>query len=321
MADPEIALSAAQIRAIGKSLRGEFLKGFIWWFGILSLIFGFGLLQVYRNAADRLEGIMVKRISDEFNEPRIRATVSLVASNYAGNAISTQIEPEVTRFKDEVRLSASNTQALVDATQKHLADIDARVKSSAETEKQLKSTLDEATRVLAQLKELAEFVLISSSAVHDDREAYEQLKLWSVDPNYALRARAGAAYLQIRTEYWGMRGNKNWAVLPNASELFPETLTLEQVLINWKSISPFFARDYVQRVWTHPGLPKEDKLSFLYSAIHDSRNSLHAADAAARLLASEGDIHYNPAFEFGVIEDWWIKRNITNTVGQSGKGE
>ena len=320
-ADPEIKLSSIQIRAIGKSLRGEFLKGFLWWLGILSLLFGFGLLQVYLNATKRLEDIMVQRISAEFMEPRIRETISSVASNYASAAIISQIEPEVTRFKDEIRLSASNTHTLVEATREQLADIDNRVNTSKETEIKLQSALDEANLIIKQLKELSDFMITASSAEYDDRESFEKLKQWALDPDYPLKTRALTAFLQIRGDFWGERGKKNWASTADISKLFPETLTLEQVRQNWQSTAPMLARDFIQRVWDHPGLSKENKLEFMHDVLENSRNSLLTADAAARFLAAEGSLNYNPAFEFGVIEDWWATRMTTNTLGQqSGAG-
>jgi hypothetical protein len=46
--------------------------------------------------------------------------------------------------------------------------------------------------------------------------------------------------------------------------------------------------------------------------LHDSRNSLQAADAAATLASAELGARYNPAFEYADIEGRWLKYSRTN---------
>jgi len=327
---PEINLSAVQIKSIGKQLRREIIKGVLWWLGVLSLVFGFGLVQVYRIATRRVSDEMTTRITDEFKQPLIRATVESVASNNARVLLIQQVQPDVDRFKKEMMDSTVLTKDLARATQTELAKVsliiaetssnlhqrvtslDTRIETSEMIEKHLQTTLIQAQKALEDLRAQSQFILVVASAQADDRTAYEQLTKWAHDENYPLREQARKIYRTVQADYWGQRGQKNWRFLVWSQKVEPEKFTLAQVKAVWSGIDAECSRAFVSFVWDHTILTKEEKLSFLHDILSDSHNSLLAADAAARLLADEGKVIYDSPFDFAAIEKWWIGRRGTN---------
>jgi hypothetical protein len=330
-AEPEIKLSSTQIKSIGNQVRGEFLKGIVWWLGILSLVFGFGLLQVYRGTITRVRNEMVRRIADEFKQPKIRETMESVASNSAERLLLRQIQPQVDRFKKEMAETSDLTRDLANATQSQLIKLsaeitqtssnlqhkigilDARIADAEKSEEHLQTTLLESQNALAELKVHSRFILVAASAQADDRTAYDQLTKWAGDTRYPLHEEAWKIYRIVQGEYWGERGQKNWRVIDWMPGRDPNKLTLVELQQVWRSLSSEFARDFVNCVWNHKTLTKDEKLYFLHGVLSDSRNSLYAADAAARLLADEGKVKYNPPFDFAQIVTWWAAR-ATNSV-------
>ncbi|MGD2093516.1 MAG: hypothetical protein PVH77_00750 [Phycisphaerales bacterium] len=84
-------------------MRKKFIIGAIFWGGVVSLVLGIGLVQVYLSAMDSTEDFIKDRIRKEFKDPRIRETVSNVASENAEYLMREEIAPEVEKFKEEMQ--------------------------------------------------------------------------------------------------------------------------------------------------------------------------------------------------------------------------
>jgi hypothetical protein len=67
-----------------------------------------------------MENLLIDRISREFEQPRISATVEKVATNEAKHLLQEQIEPGVSKFKKEVEASVIETKQLIQSAQANL---------------------------------------------------------------------------------------------------------------------------------------------------------------------------------------------------------
>lgn len=82
-------------------------------FSVLALIGFFGLLDIYEKASNKIQGVIVTTITNEFQTDRIHTTVSDVASNEAKGLLIARVMPEVTNFEGQVgrRLAEINEAA------------------------------------------------------------------------------------------------------------------------------------------------------------------------------------------------------------------
>ena len=108
----QVTLSSQQLKLIWKYVRKKFIMGAIIWGGIVSLIFGIGLYQVYCTAMNSTEDFIKDKINKEFEEPRIRKTVSDVAALTAEDLMRDEITPEVENFKDEIQRTLDKSTKL-----------------------------------------------------------------------------------------------------------------------------------------------------------------------------------------------------------------
>lgn len=108
---------------IAKQVKKEIRNSIIFWMSIISLIFGIGLWQAYNHATKFMEKLLIERISKEFEQPRIKATVQEVAANEAKRLLQEQINPEVDKFKKETEASVIETNNLITSTQAKLNDL------------------------------------------------------------------------------------------------------------------------------------------------------------------------------------------------------
>ena len=80
---------------------------------IIFTIFGFSIDKAYKIATSNIENFLVNRISQEFEEPRIKETVQEVAATNAERMLLEQLRPEIRKFKAEVETSLKETLELI----------------------------------------------------------------------------------------------------------------------------------------------------------------------------------------------------------------
>lgn len=276
----------------------------------------------------RLERNLEVLVAEQFKEPQIRTVVSNVAATNAKSLLIEQIMPKVARFQADIATQVASTKKLVASTQGQLKELSSLIEISSQNakeemislneqvqkqqkiEKKLAAILSDAQEALASMHILSKFTLTVNLAQLDDRAAYNQLKAWAKDTKFPFQTSAKQTYRIIRKDFYGARGyEKSFELMTWNEGANPEEFDIEEARhIFWNECPAIKAREYVQFVWTHKNLTKEEKLSFMYDVLSDSRNSLHAADAAARLLAKEANIKYNPVLEFDEIKKWWEKK-------------
>jgi ABC-type antimicrobial peptide transport system ATPase subunit len=127
----QIGLPPAEVTQISKQVRKEIGKRVLSWLFILSLISGVGIWQAYSGATKKIEELLVNRISIEFEQPRIRSTVKEVAEGEAKKLMLAEIEPEVTKFKEETQASVEETRELINTAQSQLSNLRGQQKISS----------------------------------------------------------------------------------------------------------------------------------------------------------------------------------------------
>jgi hypothetical protein len=101
-------------KGAAKELWGWFWKGFAA-IAVLSFIYsGFTLDKLYRKAIDIVQGQINERISEEFETPRIRNTISDIASLQSKDLMAKKISPIVNDFKDETNKQLSEINKITD---------------------------------------------------------------------------------------------------------------------------------------------------------------------------------------------------------------
>ena len=272
------------------------------------------LQQDLESEISRIRGEVTSRIDDEFKEENISFLVAQQAQTridqIADDLIEKQISERITPLKADLTSLISKSSAEVNAK---LHELDQNLKQSREKEEDLRTLLAEARTALNTVKEQSDFVLTVLAAQSDDRNAFDRLRQWAADKSFDLHKQAKAAELDILKSHSGFLNDAHMT-LSWVDGFDPKEMSFDQIRGNWNVIPPMYARAYVEFVWKHEKISKEDKLTFLHDALKDSRGSMQAADWAAKTLAKEANVKYNPPFNFSAIEEWWGTRAKTNSI-------
>jgi len=96
------------------------------------------------------------------------------------------------------------------------------------------------------------------------------------------------------------------------SSVKPDTFDINQIEQIWKTAPAELSRAYVDFVWGHTNITRNQKLNLLHATLADSRGSLRGEDKAAHLPADEFKANYNPPFDVSDIEKKWNEWTKTN---------
>lgn len=274
------------------------------------------LRQDLQSSVDDMRKDVAKRIDAEFDAKQIselvqnkaKERIDAIADILIEKDIANQIAPIRADFLEQLSQSKVEIRERVEK-------LDADSKQTQKTEAELQATIAEARQLLAKLDEQSVFVLTAIAAQFDDRKAYETLSKWSQDANYHLKDEAVKVKSAIQLSYYDPHNLKPFTLLSWDDANMPSTFGRLEIAYNWKAVPSTMAKAYVDFVWGHTNLTRDDKLYFLRSVIEDdSRNSLLAVDRAANILAGELKAKYNPCFVFTDIEKKWSEWEKTNSM-------
>lgn len=274
------------------------------------------LHQDLQRDVDELRKEVAKRLDAEFDSKQIsdlvrdkaKERIDAIADVLIQKAITNQITPIRNEFLDQLTKSKEEIRLRVEK-------LDEDSKQNLKTETELKNTLAEARELLTKLDEQASFIMTALAAQNDDRSAYEQLEQWSKDTKHKFHSEAAMVIKTIQLNYSERMLGKSYRSLSWKDEAKANAFDQDIILYNW-SVLPRsdVAPAYVEFVWAHTNMTKEQKLHFLHSVVKNSRNSLQAADRAAELLSAELKAKYNPPFDFSDINLKWEERLKTNSA-------
>jgi hypothetical protein len=267
-----------------------------------------------KNLEDEIRNIrseVSNRINEEFKQENISELVTQQAQlridTIADSIIEKQITDQINPLrKDLTTLISSTTEKL----QTKVAQLDSRLSQSKNSEEKLRDLLAEVKKTTEEVKKQSDFVITVLAAQSDDREAFEKIQFWANDTNFPLQDQAKSAEFNIIKSHAGF--NDPHMLLNWPDGLDPSKMSIEDIRSNWRQLPSQFARAYVEFVWKHDNITKEQKLIFLHDALKDSRGSLQAANWAANTLEKEAKIEYKSPFDFSRIEKWWVEREDTS---------
>ena len=302
----EPQLTPEQIKQISKQVKKSLYKTIGRWIGILIAIFGFSLFQIWREATKKIENVIVDRITNEFKEPKIHKTVENVAKTTAKEMLTDDIQPEVIKFKADIKLSVNKIEELVNSAQSQVDNLKNKSEEYNKKLENINNELTEATKVNKDLKVLSNFMLTFIKAQSDDSEAFEQLAVWGLDKSSPFYDFSLSLYETIR-RYYSERLNPRYHEYNWSNNMKPSEFTLSDFntfLLN-VNINPRYHAHLVNLIWETSDIPKKDRMQFLIDVLNKSK-SLNARDFAARFLSTTSEINlkWDPFIYPPLIDKW-----------------
>ncbi len=263
---------------------------------------------------DELSSTVTKSVKKEFKQENITELVTeqaqLRIDEIADNIIENQIEMQIIPLrKDMIAMIINSTDVL----QKKEEQVDSKRTQYKKMKEEHRNSLVEVRKTIEAGKKQSDFVITILAAQSDNRKAFEKLRLWSIDSTFPLQEQAKSAVLNVINSYAINDAHMRLHWPPEFDSL---KMSIEDIRAKWNGLPTRSARAYVEFVWNHHNITKEQKLTFLNDALKDSRGSLQAADWAAETLAKEAKVNYNTPFNFSKIEEWWEKRGKTNQTSE-----
>jgi hypothetical protein len=263
----------------------------------------------------QMHGEVAKHIDAEFASSNIVNLVHDQAKERIDVIADTLIQTDITN-----RIAPIRTELLallstnIDDEKNRIADINKTANESLKTETNLQAILTEAKDTLKQLDEQSDFFMTVLAAESDDRNAFEKLCKLASDVNYNLHDQALKVTSEIPLKYVGFESEteRGYQTIGWLDSLKPNTFDMNQIEQAWKQMSPQLSRAYVDFVWGHTNITRNQKLIFLHGVLNDSHGSLKSEDKAAHILADELKANYNPPFVFSDIEQKWNDWTKTN---------
>jgi hypothetical protein len=292
----------------GKQVGTMLLGTWQFWslFALIAIIAAFGAFKLAPDAAREkatslFNATVTNEIKLQFREPRISNIVVSTASSEATNVLLSQIYPTIERFENTV----SN----------RIGHFNDSLRDSETTISNLDSIVAEAKEAVKRLDQDSEFVIKAILADHDSRSAYEQLRRWGMDPAFRHKQTARAVSDLVQGSY--VSDMRAWQKSP-WSELDQTTnravWSIDLINEFWNGLATGQARDFLGFVWGNTNLAKEQRLAFLHRTyLHDSRDSLQAANYAAATVATELGVDYlTRPFFYSSLEFRWAEYITTN---------
>lgn len=279
---------------------------------------GRSLQQNLNTETAKLRQEVSARIDQEFKREEISSLVQQKAKEridlIADKLIAEETAKRVTPLKEELTQLITR---MSDDIRKAMADADKKQEQSQTTEKALQDALAEARQTLSNIKMQSDFMMTVVAAQTDDRFAYDKLNEWVAGTNDLLRTQASRVKDTITREYSGWLGDKPYKTIGWADGVTPTNFSFAEIKQIWIGVPSDRARAFVEFVWNHPKPTMDEKCDFLHDVLKDSRNSLQAADKAARLLSDHAKVAYNPPFEFGKVNQWWDEWSKTGRTDRT----
>jgi vacuolar-type H+-ATPase subunit I/STV1 len=266
----EPSLSSEQVKQLAKQVRKEFRNSLIFWLGIASLIFGFGLLQAYRSAVGQMQEFFVQRISEEFQQPKIHETVQEVAVSTAQQILVEEIQPEVDKFKAESESAIQETKELVNATH-------------------------------SQLESLSAFTELEDAALYGSRKAFtELLTLASQKDQIGIMAQRRITFIMRELSIYRSipAFRENLTVTKNGETLSADKLTTSELFSSLED--PTMPKEYIRSLMTYTAQKPKQEVCREAKRIFETSDSLVACAATCGILSKVMD----KKAEFFAFDDW-----------------
>ena len=277
MANRPQSLSKGQREEVVTIFHGRLLAYFLTALAIIGGVLGVGLWQI----KERLEQKMETMIANQFQEPRIRKTVSEVAATKAQDLLLKEIQPEVEAFKIEI------TNKTVEADKK----LD-----------EMEQSVMKASSTVSDLETMSGFIMTVLAARNDDRKAFDKLEKWSKDESYSFYADAKRAWTSILDAHSSALvlspGDVQWK-----EGIDPSKLSLSDLRRTYTSSPDWHKPKVLTYIWHREDIRKLDRLDFMMS-IMKTDSSLKVVEQAGRYFTSGTKQKIKP-LAVTYLSEWW----------------
>ncbi|MDA2934935.1 hypothetical protein MYX82_11425 [Acidobacteria bacterium AH-259-D05] len=236
----------------------------LWLFGgfsVLTLVsvvlIVLSLIKAYTTGVKRLEDALVSRVEAEFQTERVTRTVQKVAADKATELMREEIAPVVDRFRNDTR-----------------------------------EAIDEAQETAEELRVVSEYTTAVISAQNDDRQAFDQLRVWANDENFPYSEGASRAWQTILDQH-AQPFYVTGGAVPWPEDVDPGKLGISELRAVYSTAPAHVRPPLIEYIWERDDLAKVERLDFLADVLR-SEQSLNAVERAGRIFNSATQQKYKP---------------------------
>jgi hypothetical protein len=204
-------------------------------------------------------------------------------------------------------IKAAAEQATADA--KEISDIKERIAAQSATvdlvasqATKAKELSEELAKKNAELSELIEFNTVATEARNDNREAFDQLEVWSDDKTYPFRDLASRAWLTILNEH-ALPYHLSGFTIPWDEGFDPSTLDIVGLRKQYASCPRHLKLGFIEYVAKRNDIPKKERMQFFIDVMKDDQY-LKAVEYAGRYFDKEAQLNLKPLAVEAFVK-WW----------------
>jgi len=180
--------------------------------------------------------------------------------------------------------------------------IDPKLKDAEQRLKAVDSELNEAKKVIANLKASEEYITTVIAAQNDDRLAFDRLKTWANDPKFSRRSDALQAWSKVIDDHASPFVRSGYSV-PWKEGIDPSRLSLSELRTNFISAPPSIRLGLLEYIWNKKDVSKRERMQFMVDVLKTDR-SLSVVEHAARFFLTESNQKLKPLALDQLIA-WW----------------
>lgn len=292
MAGKPQTFSKGQTEKVVSIFRKQLLTWGIAFLAILTGVTGLSLLGIKK----QVEKIAIQRIAKQFEEPYISSLMKQVAEQQSKSILEQQVNPEVTRFKNEVN---SN----IDEFDKYLTELKAKYEQDY-------ASLSSEVTILKKRNEIMKLGDLGTQAA--DRSALEELeKISRESEDASLKTAANSEIARIKSFWLGITRLKGRNLIKNGEVKKDEDFTTAELIQTMLSNPKWDVRALAAqalRKRKEKGVPEA-----LMKCIKNDRNLEVVKDA---MKSFEGVTGYDSpdVFSSNYIEKWWVEHGEETTA-------
>jgi hypothetical protein len=232
-----------------------------------------------------------KQIDEKLTEPMVRDRAERVIQDKMATFVSKRLDPvsqQASQLKvaiDEMTATIATRQMTVEDQQKKLSSqFDTFTARAEESRSALAKSVTDADLAIKELKAQTQLSNTVFAAQNDDRQAYDQLWVWSEDSSYPQQKAALQAALTILKQHDPPIFKSGFGV-PWTEGIDPQKLTLAEIQRGFSASPPQVRVGIVEFVWEkRTDMSKRERLQFLADAL-GTDESLQVVEYAGRSFA------------------------------------
>lgn len=292
MAGKPQTFSKGQTEEVVTILRKQLLTWGLVFLAIFTGVTGLSLWGIKK----QVEKIAIERIAKQFEEPYISSLMKQVAEQQSKSILEQQVNPEVTRFKNEVN---SN----IDEFDKYLTELKTKYEQDY-------ASLSSEVAILKKRNEILNLGDLGTQSA--DRSALEELeKISRESEDASLKTAANSEIARIKSFWLGVTRLKGQKFIKNGEAKKDDDFTTNELIQEMLSNPQWNVRALAAqalRKRKEKGVPEA-----LVKCIKNDRN-LEVIKDAMRSFESVTGYDSPDIFSADYIEKWWVEHGEETTA-------